>query len=194
MEISFLGMDVTIPDDPIAFIKTKAIELLNHLGYEWPTTKEDVLDQWAELWGNAPQRLQTYIDQYQGAINHIRSNNTGPGADSFVTYLGSDQANMATLVSIRDAAGVASASYSGAALLVRGLRAYVIGKLLLDAVMLAAAIISGGASAQRSPSRSTKQSMLCWVGDDGKRSNQGRFENRPGFCGEADRQRQKIRR
>lgn len=49
MEVTFLGLEVTIPDDPVTFIKAKAIELLNHLGYEWPTSNEDMLDQWAEL-------------------------------------------------------------------------------------------------------------------------------------------------
>lgn len=51
------------------------------------------------------------------------------------------------LKSIAAAAPVAAASYHGAATLVRGLRTIVIGKLILDAVSLAAAIISGGASA-----------------------------------------------
>lgn len=56
MEVTFLGLEVTIPDDPVAFIKAKAIELLNHLGYEWPTSNEDMLDQWAELWGELLSR------------------------------------------------------------------------------------------------------------------------------------------
>lgn len=36
MEVTFLGLEVTIPDDPVAFIKTKAIELLNIWGMSGP--------------------------------------------------------------------------------------------------------------------------------------------------------------
>jgi len=147
MEVTFLGLEVTIPDDPVAFIKAKAIELLNHLGYEWPTSNEDMLDQWAELWEELPARVDAQLAQFEQAITHVTNNNAGPTADAFRAYMSGGETNIETMVSIRDHAPAAAASYRGAALLVRGLRAFVIGKLLLDAVMLAAAIISGGASA-----------------------------------------------
>ena len=54
---------------------------------------------------------------------------------------------MTSLKSIADAAPVISTTYGLAAGLIRALRAVVIGKILLDAISLAAAIISGGASA-----------------------------------------------
>ena len=78
MEVTFLGLEVTIPDDPVTFIKAKAIELLNHLGYEWPTSNEDMLDQWAELWEELPARVDVQLAQFEQAITHVTNNNAGP--------------------------------------------------------------------------------------------------------------------
>ena len=107
MEVTFLGLEVTIPDDPVAFIKAKAIELLNHLGYEWPTSNEDMLDQWATLWEELPARVDAQLAQFEQAITHVTNNNTGPTVDAFRAYMTGGEANIETMVSIRDHAPAA---------------------------------------------------------------------------------------
>ena len=147
MQVSVFGLDVQIPDDPIAFIKSKSIELLNYLGYEWPITDDGILDAWGDQWAAIQGRLDGFVAELEGGIVHVASNNEGGFVTAFEAYMRGDEANLASLKSIAAAAPIAADSYHGAALLVRGLRLIVIGKLILDAVSLAAAIISGGASA-----------------------------------------------
>lgn len=147
MQVNFLGMEVDIPDDPIGFIQGKAIDLLNYLGYEWPITDDVVLDSWGDQWAAVQSRIEGFVSELEGGIIHVASNNEGAFVEAFEAYMGGDESNVASLKSIAMAAPVAADSYHGAALLVRGLRAVVNRKLILDAVSLAAAIISGGASA-----------------------------------------------
>ena len=87
--------------------------------------------------GVLPAEVAAQLVQFEQAITHVANNNAGPTADAFRAYMSGGEANVETMISIRDHAPAAAASYRGAALLVRGLRAFVIGKLLLDAVMLA---------------------------------------------------------
>lgn len=147
MKVSFFGLDVEIPDNPEAFIKGKAIELLNYLGYEWPVTNDGMLEAWGAQWEAAESRINSFVAELEGGVAHVAVNNQGAFADAFKTYMQGDDSNLRSLKSIAEAAPIAAASYRGAAKIVAGLRLVVIGKLLLDAVSLAAAIISGGSSA-----------------------------------------------
>ncbi|WP_296136018.1 hypothetical protein [uncultured Tessaracoccus sp.] len=145
--VNFFGLEVDVPDDPVAFIKTKVIELLNYMGYEWPVTDDGTLDAWGDRWAAIESQINGYVASLDGGVAHVSANNEGAVANAFLAHMRGDDSNVASLRSIADAAPVAAQSYHGAALLVRGLRAFVIGKIILDAAMLAAAIISGGASA-----------------------------------------------
>ena len=147
MKVTFLGAEVEIPDDPTGFIKTKAIELLNYLGYEWPVTDDAVLDAWGDQWAAVEGRIEAFVAELEGGVAHVAGNNQGRFVEAFEAYMRGDESNLAALKSIAAAAPAAAQSYHGAALIVRGLRAFVVGKLLLDAVSLAAAIMTGGASA-----------------------------------------------
>lgn len=147
MKVSFLGIDVEIPDDPVGFIKGKAIELLNYLGYEWPITDDGTLRAWGDQWDAAESRINSFVRELEGGVAHVAANNQGAFADAFKSYMNGDESNLQALKSIADAAPIAAASYRGAALIVTGLRTLVIGKLILDAVQLAAALLSGGSSA-----------------------------------------------
>lgn len=147
MSISIFGFDVPIPADPIGYIKGKAIEILNYLGYEWPVTDDGVLDSWGDQWDAIEGRIRGFVNELDGGITHVATNNQGAFVEAFEGYMAGDDSGVTSLKSIADAAPIAAASYHGAALIVRGLRALVIGKLLLDAVTLAAAIITGGIGA-----------------------------------------------
>ncbi len=150
MKVSFFGLDVEIPDDPIAFIKSKVVQLLNYLGYEWPSTDPGTLRTWGGEWDALQGKLNTYISELESGVRHIGSTNKGTGVGSFTDYMNGDDSNLHSLKSIAAAAPFAANAYTGAAILIEGLRAYVIGKIILDAVQLAAAIISGGTSAAAS--------------------------------------------
>ena len=147
MKVSFFGAEVEIPDDPIGFIKDQAIKLLNYLGYEWPVTDDGVLDAWGDQWAAVQGRIDGFVAELEGGVSHVAANNEGEFVVAFEAYMRGDESNLASLKSIAAAAPIAADSYHGAALLVRSLRAVVIGKLILDSVSLAAAIMSGGASA-----------------------------------------------
>lgn len=147
MPPSVFGWDFDLPGDPIGFIKGKAIELLNYLGYEWPVTDDGMLDSWGNQWAAIEGKINGFVTDLQGGVEYIGANNEGDYLVAFQAYMKGDESNLSSLKSIADASPIAAASYHGAATLIRGLRLYVIGKLLLDAVMLAAAIISGGVSA-----------------------------------------------
>lgn len=146
-ESQFFGIDIDIPDDPVAFIKGKVIELLNYLGYEWPTTNTSILDGWSEQWNALKGRLDSYIDDLETGLAQILATNEGAIPDAYRTYMASDESNLHSLKTISSTTSIAASAYTGASILITGLRAYVIGQILLDAVSLAAAIVTGGASA-----------------------------------------------
>lgn len=150
MKVGFLGLEVEVPDDPVGFIKGKVVEILNYLGYEWPVTDESVLDSWGDKWEAIEGRINAYVADLDAGVAHVGRNNEGPAVDAFNAYVSGGESSVDSLRSIADAAPIAAASYRGAATLIRTLRGVVIGKLILDAVSLAAAIISGGASAAAS--------------------------------------------
>lgn len=150
MKVDFFGLEVEIPDDPVTYIKTKVVQLLNYLGYEWPSTDPGTLRSWAGQWDALNGQLNSYISDLESGVRHIDTSNMGSGVAAFTSYMNSDDSNLHSLKSIAAAAPYAAGAYTGAAILIEGLRAYVIGKIILDAVQLAAAIISGGTSAAAS--------------------------------------------
>ncbi|MGA4668446.1 hypothetical protein ACPCG0_01385 [Propionibacteriaceae bacterium Y1923] len=149
MKFNLFGweFECELPADPVGFIKGKVIELLNYMGYEWPVTDTGVLDSWAGQWDSLNARLQAYLDDMEGAVTTITSSNEGDVPVAVAAYLRGEDSSMHSIETIAAAAPVAAQAYRGASTLITGLRAYVIGQIILDAVSIAAAIISGGASA-----------------------------------------------
>lgn len=142
-----LEVDVELPSDPVGFVKGKVIEILNYMGYEWPVTDTGVLDSWAGQWDGLQGQLQAYISDLESGVQHLQSVNTGAVPDAVASYLGGSESNLHSLKTVAAAAPVAATAYRGASMLITGLRAYVIGQIILDAVSIAAAILSGGATA-----------------------------------------------
>ncbi|RMB61729.1 hypothetical protein [Tessaracoccus antarcticus] len=121
-----MGFDIPFIDLPDidfgSFAKGKAIELLNHLGYEWPTTQTSTLDAWP-------------------------SNNQGPTALAFQAHMDSDDSFLQSVASLAAAAPLIATGYSAAAKVVVALKLAVIGAIRLDAIALGIAIVSGGMAA-----------------------------------------------
>lgn len=139
--------DIAIPVNPEQWLKDRVIEILNYLGYEWPKTSEGTLDAWAATWGSYAATANTQIDELERSVATIGERNAGDIPDAVVAYLHSDNSNLHSLRSMASAAPIIQNVYGLTAGLIRTLRVVVIGKILIDAISLAAAIITGGASA-----------------------------------------------
>lgn len=149
MKFNLFGkeFDVDLPADPIGFVKSKVIEILNAMGYSWPSTDAGILRAWASRWDGLQAELQGQLDELEAGIRHLQSRNEGGIPDAVAGYFRSDESAVHSLSTIVDAAPIAAAAYRAAAFLVDALKAYVIGQIILDAVSIAAAILSGGATA-----------------------------------------------
>ncbi|MGA4506996.1 hypothetical protein ACQB6R_01525 [Propionibacteriaceae bacterium G1746] len=142
-----LEVDVELPTDPIGFVKAKVIEILNYMGYEWPTTDAGTLDAWGDQWDGLAGQLEAYISDLEAGVSHLVSNNEGDVPTAVAAYMNGGDSNLHSLRTVAEAAPLAATAYHGASTLITGLKAYVIGQIILDAVSIAAAILSGGASA-----------------------------------------------
>mgnify|MGYP000972841312 CR=1 FL=1 len=128
-------------------MKGKVIEILSYLGYEWPTTDVGVLEGWSADWTSLAGRLESYVRDLEAGVAHLRGANEGLAVESVVGHLSGGEGSLESLRSVAAAAPLAATAYRAAGVLITGLRAYVIGQILLDVVSVAAAILSGGASA-----------------------------------------------
>ena len=149
MRFNILGLEVEVdlPDDPVAFLKGKVIEILNYMGYEWPVTDTGTLDAWAGQWDDLKAQIATQVAELEGGVRHVLANNHGDVPAAVGSYLNSDSSHLNSLRTVGEAAPMVATAYRAASKLIIGLRAYVIGQIVLDAVSIAAAILSGGASA-----------------------------------------------
>lgn len=149
MKVDLFGteVDVELPADPEAFVKQKVVELLNFMGYEWPVTDTGVLDGWAQQWRGLEGQLQARVADLENGVRYLTSTNEGTVVDTVTEHLRGADSHLHSLQTVVAAAPLAANAYSAASLLITGLRIYVIGQILLDVVSIAAAIISGGASA-----------------------------------------------
>ncbi len=139
--------DIQLPADPEQWLKDRVVEILNYLGYEWPTTNEGVLDAWSEEWSGYLAQVNDQVATLERSLEAVTSSNQGPVPDAMTAYMNSEDSNLNSLRTMVTATPKISEAYHLAAEAIRLLRVVVIGKILLDVISLAAAIISGGASA-----------------------------------------------
>lgn len=140
-------VDFDLPADPWGYVKDRVIELLNYLGYPWPTTEPDALRSAGSQWTSLGGTIEGWLADLTAGINHLAANNAGPTLETTTSYLRGGDSNVAALQSLADAIPTIAGGYGLAADVVIALRAAVIAEILLDALMLAAAIVSGGVSA-----------------------------------------------
>ena len=137
-----------IPDQDYADIATDwVIKLLNYLGYEWPTTNTGVLDAWADQWRQVQHQIDAFAADLAAAESHVLQNNSGQVAEAFAAFTDSDDGCAKALRALAGGANTLGGAYSAVSLLVTGLRAAVIGEILLDAVQIGMAVFTGGLSA-----------------------------------------------
>lgn len=139
---------IDLPDiDFGSFAKGKAIELLNHLGYEWPTTDTGTLNAWAEQWRSVQTSLDAATTTLVSSVRHVAMNNQGPAAQAFQAHMDSEDSFLHSVESLAAAAPMIATGYAAAAKVVVALKLAVIGEILLDAIALGVAIMSGGMGA-----------------------------------------------
>ncbi len=121
-------------------------EALQFLGYEWPSSNEDVLDDWGTAWSNLKTQVDANRSDVSSAVSHITSNNQGPATQAFVDYM-TNESNVGSLEKFATACnglGIAFGAISAAVVTLKGV---VIVQLGILAGAIASAFISFGLGA-----------------------------------------------
>lgn len=122
-------------------------EALQYLGYNWPSSNEDILHANAQAFRDAGREADSIIGDLEAALNHIQANNSGEASQSFLGYMRSDDSNLSSLQDFTDAAGIISTGFDIAAGVVVAFKVAVIGQLVILAAAIAAAVASFGLGA-----------------------------------------------
>lgn len=128
-------------------VRPKIIELLNYLGYPWPTTDPNALRTIGSDWSSFTARASTYLADLQAAVSHIDRNNEGIATSTALAFLNGPDSNLSALKGLVEAGPMIAGAYGLAADVVVALRLAVIGEILLDTIQIGMAILTGGASA-----------------------------------------------
>ena len=130
-DIPFIDLP-DLPANPEQFIKDRVIELLNYLGYPWPTTEPGPLRTAGSAWTGLKGTVDGWIGELEGGIKHLSANNAGPTADVVLGQLQAGDSNLASLKSLSAAIPTIASGYGLAADVVIALRIAVVAEILLD--------------------------------------------------------------
>lgn len=119
-------------------------EALQYLGYNWPTSNEDILHANAEAFRDAGREADSIIGDIEAALSHIKSNNAGEASEAFLGYMRGDESNLSSLHDFTDASGIIAGGFDVASGLVVTFKIAVIGQLVILAGAIAAAVASFG--------------------------------------------------
>lgn len=123
------------------------VTALQYLGYEWPSSNEDVLNANGDAFNNARSTVQSTIGEIRGAVNHISSLNSGDASSAFVGYMNGADSNLASLQDFDEAAGIISSGFKIIAGAVVVLKGVVIAQLVILAAAIASAFFTFGLGA-----------------------------------------------
>ena len=114
------------------------VTALQYLGYEWPSSNEDILNANADAFSNAGATTAATIAEIEAAIKHVTGQNSGPATDALVGFMGSDESALDSLRGFDRAAGIIADGFrviAGAVVVLKGV-------VIAQLVILAAAIVS----------------------------------------------------
>lgn len=114
------------------------VTALQYLGYEWPSSNEDVLNNNAAAFDDAGAAAAAAIDEIAGAIRHIDGLNDSDASAAFLGYMKGSESNLTSLGDFQDA----SSTIAGGFRLVAGAVVILKGVVIAQLVILAAAIAS----------------------------------------------------
>lgn len=121
-------------------------EALQFLGYEWPSSNEDVLNEWGTAWSDLKAKVDANRTEVTGAVSHIKANNHGPATEAFVSYM-TDESNVGALEKFATACNGLGIAFKAIADAVVVLKGVVIVQLGILAVAIGSAFVSFGLGA-----------------------------------------------
>ncbi|WP_296141350.1 hypothetical protein [uncultured Tessaracoccus sp.] len=119
-------------------------EALQYLGYEWPSSNEDILANNADAFRDAGADADSAIRDIQDALKHILSQNESDVTAAFEGYMRGDESNLSSLEDFKDACDIIAGGFDVMSAAVVTLKLAVIAELVVLAVAIAGAVLSGG--------------------------------------------------
>lgn len=119
-------------------------EALQYLGYNWPSSNEDILHANADAFRDAGREADSIIGDIEAALNHIQSNNAGEASEAFVGYMRGSDSNLSSLEDFTDAADIIAGGFDVASGAVIAFKTAVIAQLVILAAAIAASVASFG--------------------------------------------------
>lgn len=114
-------------------------EALNYLGFNWPISNEDVLDEWADEFSALASDARSSKAGIEDAVAHVASHNSGVATEAFLSAMRSSESNVAHLESFADACDIASGASRTSRWIVITLK----GVFIFQLGVLAASLASG---------------------------------------------------
>ena len=119
-------------------------EALQYLGYNWPSSNEDILHANAQAFRDAGREADSIIGDIEAAMAHIQSNNAGEASGAFLGYMRGEDSNLSSLRDFSDASTIIAGGFDVASGLVVAFKSAVIAQLVILAAAIAAAVASFG--------------------------------------------------
>ena len=120
------------------------VTALQYLGYEWPSSNEDVLNANADAFSDASSTVANAIGDIEGALKYVTGLNSGPATEALVSFMGSNESTLDSLRDFDEAAGLISGGFriiAGAVVVLKGV---VIAQLVILAAAIASAFFTLG--------------------------------------------------
>lgn len=118
------------------------MEAILFLGYEFPGTNEDSLQQWADQLSSMQRVFESSHGSLDRAIAHVQSHNAGPALEAFVQEVQSGNSDVQALQRFGQATQIAAMGCDVCAVATVVLK----GVILFQLAMLAPAIAAGPVS------------------------------------------------
>lgn len=123
------------------------VTALQYLGYEWPSSNEDILNANGQAFYDSQAGVQSAINEITGAVRHISSMNSGDASSAFVGYMNGAESNLSSLQDFNEAAGIIGGGFRVIAGAVVVLKGVVIAQLVILAAAIASAFFTFGLGA-----------------------------------------------
>ncbi|EPH03782.1 hypothetical protein HMPREF1531_01208 [Propionibacterium sp. oral taxon 192 str. F0372] len=125
-------------------LPSQAATALNYLGFNWPTTNEDVLKELGDAFRQLSATIDAQHDELESAVGHVRNNNQGEWVEVALNTLRNDGSELDVLSSM-GAGAVAGAEVADvASTIVLAMKVAVAAQLVIAAASLAGGPLSIG--------------------------------------------------
>ncbi|MDU7360416.1 MAG: hypothetical protein E7L00_04315 [Propionibacteriaceae bacterium] len=119
-------------------------QALQYVGYEWPSSNEDILRANGDAFRSTGQDASTAVNDVRDALRHILGQNETETTQAFSNYMYGDESNLSSLEDFEHAANIIGSGFDVIANAVVAVKLAVIAQLVILAGAIAAAIWSGG--------------------------------------------------